>query len=182
MIRFPIFIPVLCASSVLLAACGGGGGSSDSIGGTGATSTAPELKLITGVYNTSRSDDESYLYIAEDGDVDVYDYQNDTKGSGQNCYSKTTSSSQINHPFNGKKVTYSSADKLYTLEGDGATLVFGFNNKTGLTNMKLNNTFTTDTGLDIKAGNLNVRIGGGGSLNLPSTRMQITDITAALCK
>lgn len=23
---------------------------------------------------------------------------------------------------------------------------------------------------------------GGGSLNLPSTRMQITDITAALCK
>ena len=175
-------ITTLLTCSVLLTACGGGGSSSDSIGGVSVTNTAPELKLITGVYNTSRSDDESYLYIEEDGDVDVYDYQNDDQGSGLNCYSKTTSISQINHHFNSKKVTYSGSDKLYTLEGDGATLVFGFDTKTGLTNMKLNNTFSTDTGFNIKASNLNIRIGGGGSLNLPSTRIQITDITAALCK
>lgn len=172
-------ITTLLTCSVLLTACGGGGGS---IEGIGTTSDDPDLKRISGVYNTSRADDESYLYITEQGKIIVYDYQGDDQGSGQNCYSQATHISQTNYHFNGKNVTYSGTTKYYTINTDNAVVMFKYDIKKGIENLLLNYKFNHDQDLDLKEGILNIRIGGGGSLNLPSTRIQIENITAILCK
>ncbi len=64
---------------------------------------------ISGFYNSSTKDDISYTYIADNGDISVYDYQNDKKaekqGKKQDCYKKPTVGDN-NYPLDGHKLAF----------------------------------------------------------------------------
>lgn len=64
---------------------------------------------ISGFYNSSTKDDISYTYIADNGDISVYDYQNDKKaekqGKKQDCYKKPTIGDN-NYPLDGHKLAF----------------------------------------------------------------------------
>lgn len=177
-----LLIPSMIAFG--LTACGGGGSSSSSnaSGNNGNSNPPPaadsNIAKVAGLYETSRSDDEAYLYIAASGDVTAYDYQGDAKGSGQNCYIEATQGSQINSGLNGAEVTYASGSDTYTISGAN-TLEFAYSEDQGMSNFNLDGVITSDTGINIQSLNMNIVIGGSGRLqtNSPS----IEDIKANLC-
>tara|TARA_R110001592_G_scaffold361968_1_gene674412 strand:- start:52 stop:573 length:522 start_codon:yes stop_codon:yes gene_type:complete len=155
----------------------GGSGSSDSEP-LGSSTPDADIVAVSGVYNSSRTGDESYLYIATSGAVTAYDYQGDVSGTGDNCYSVVSANNQINSSLNAGLVTYSSTTEKYTLTSDTNVLVFTYDTTNGMQNFVLDSVLSSTTGLDISASNMNVKVGGAGSLQ---STLMISDIEAALC-
>ncbi len=175
------------ATLLTITACGG---SSDSSGNTvrDTTSTDTEettddnLERITGVYDVSRSNDEAYLYIDGDGNVEAYDYQGDLSGTGENCYVRSSSVEQINYLLDGGSITYSNATGIFTLTSGSATLTFTSTGLTGLGNFRLianGITYLGDNSLDIETTGVNISIGTGN--NKPVANISIADISGAIC-
>ena len=155
----------------------GGSGSSDSTP-LGSSQLDANIVAVSGVYDASRTGDESYLYISNTGVVTAYDYQGDLSGTGDNCYSVVSSTNQTNSSLNSGVVTYSSTTEKYTLTSDTNVLVFTYDTTDGMQNFVLDSVLSSTTGLDISAANMNVKVGGAGSLQ---STLMISDIEAALC-
>lgn len=155
----------------------GGSGSSDS-GIFGSSIFDPNIVAVSGVYNASRTGDESYLYISKSGNVTAYDYQGDLSGTGDNCYSIVSSTNQTNSSLNSGLVSYSSATEKYTLTSATNVLKFTYDTTNGMQNFVLDSVLSGASGLDITAGNMNVKVGGLGSLQ---STLMLSDIEAALC-
>lgn len=155
----------------------GGSGSSDS---EPLDSSTPDANIIavSGVYDSSRTGDESYLYISTYGVVTAYDYQGDARGTGQNCYSVVSAINQTNFSLNSGLVTYSATTEKYTLTSDSTVLVFTYDTTNGMQNFVLNSSLSSVRGLAISATNMNIKVGGAGSLQ---STLMISDIEAALC-
>lgn len=151
----------------------------DSNSNTPDENTANEnLVAVSGVYNTSRTDDEAYLYISTSGAVTAYDYQGDISGTGDNCYSISTEPSQINSSLNSGMISFSSADNKYTITNEPTVLAFSFDTTDGMHNFSLNSGLGSGTGLDIRSANVNIKVGGDGNLQ---SNLEISDIESALC-
>jgi hypothetical protein len=170
-------VAVSIALVIFISGCGGSGSSSDTLGSSVQT---PDINIIaiSGVYDSSRTGDESYLYVSDLGAVTAYDYQGDTSGTGDNCYSVVTASNQTNSSLNSGVVTYSSTTSKYTLTSDTNILVFTYDSTNGMQNFLLDSVISSTSGLNITASNMNIKVGGAGSLQ---STLMITDIEAALC-
>ena len=169
-------------------ACGGGGGSSasnestdDSVSETPVVVDDLDVIALSGIYDTSRPDDESYLYIAKNGEVIAYDYQGDISGTGDNCYSIAVNSNQTNINLTGGVVTYSSTSSRYTIMTDTLTLTFTYNETVGIANFQTDRGFAGGSGMNIIIGTpqLNIKIGGSGGQTKSS--LMISDIASAIC-
>ena len=135
---------------------------------------------ISGVYNTSRPSDNAYLYIAKNGEVNSFDYQADTVGTGDNCYSLATQSSQINFGLNGGLATYDEATAKYTITGGGNTLTFQYDSRVGMYNFVLDQGLQSSTGISIIAGNTNINVGGDGSKQIDNPSIDV--IKSSICR
>ncbi|TNC81743.1 MAG: hypothetical protein C9356_07765 [Oleiphilus sp.] len=173
-------IVVFLAVGGVLVGCGGSGSgeTSNQVRSANNSKIDPNIVAVSGVYDTSRTLDEAYLYISDAGRVTVYDYQGDVSGTGDNCYSLATTSNQINSIFNTGKVSYSTSTGKYTLTGDSDVLEFTYDTTDGMQNFTLNSAISSNTGLDMSAMNLNIKIGGDGSLQ---STLLISDIESAIC-
>ena len=160
--------------TISIAGCGASGG--DPLRSSNGTNL--KIEAVSGVYDTSRSDDEAYLYISSTGEVIAYDYQNDARGTGFNCYSMSTSSDQINASLNSGTITYSITANTYTITSGLNVLEFTYDDTNGMQNFLLNSTLSGLTGLDVVASNLNIKIGEDGQ---HKSSILISDIEAALC-
>lgn len=184
-----VFLPIIVVAA--LSACGGSdkpaGRHTEPANnlGTGTTTTststpdATGLKLITGIYDSSRDSDEAYLHIDESGLVTAFDYMGDASGSGENCYEIATDSSQINAVLSGGSVTFSESDQKYTLTNGATTLEFSYTSGVGISDFLYNNFVSAKTGLDLAANNINIKIGGDSALQTDS--VQLTDILSSIC-
>jgi hypothetical protein len=166
--------------SLALAGFISGCGSSSDSGTSDPEGAALDTNIVavSGVYNTSRTNDEAHLHISTSGAVTAYDYQGDTSGTGVNCYSIVTASNQINSSLNSGVVTYSSTTEKYTLTSDSNVLVFTYDSVNGMQNFLLDSGISSNTGFSISAANMNIKVGGNGSLQ---SSLLISDIEAALC-
>ncbi len=176
-------LPLLIVT--LISGCGGTDSSSDANGSietssSNVTNTDAEILAVSGIYNTSRAGDENYLYIDSTGEVIAYDYQADSAGSGSNCYSVANDSSQTNSSLNDGFLSYSTDTQRYTITANANTLEFEFNTTDGMFNFTLNSMLSAGTGLNISSTNLNVNVGGTGSLQTDA--LLVSDIEAALCE
>lgn len=171
---------VFLAAGSLLAGCGssGTGETSNKVRSANNSKLDPNIISVSGVYDTSRTLDEAYLYISDEGRVTAYDYQGDVSGSGDNCYTLATAPNQINSIFNAGKVSYSISTGKYSLTGDSDVIEFTYDTTDGMQNFTLNSAISSNTGLDISAMNLNIKIGGDGSLQ---STLLISDIESAIC-
>lgn len=187
-----ILLSILIAAA--LSACGGGDSpkSTDNQPGTNNNSSTPTnsnrssnppettgLKLITGIYNTSRANDEAYLHIDESGLVTAFDYLGDASGNGENCYEISTDPSQTNAVLSGGSVRFSESDQNYTLTNGATQLVFSYTAGMGMSDFVFNNIISAGAGLDLAASNLNVKVGGNGALQTDT--IQLTDILSSIC-
>tara|TARA_R110002072_G_C7734660_1_gene516052 strand:+ start:90 stop:617 length:528 start_codon:yes stop_codon:yes gene_type:complete len=161
-----------------ISGCGSSGSSDSDPLGSSVNTPDSNIVAVSGIYDSSRTGDESYLYISTSGVVTAYDYQGDVSGTGDNCYSVVTASNQINSSLNSGVVTYSSATGKYTLTSATNILVFTYNSTNGMQNFILDSFLSSTTGLNISASNMNIKVGGDGSLQ---SSLLITDIEAALC-
>jgi len=165
----------------LISGCGSSGSSDSGLSdpqGSSNNITDSNIIAVSGVYDSSRTGDEAYLYISTSGAVTAYDYQGDISGTGDNCYSVVTETNQINSSLNSGVVTYSSNTEKYTLTSDTNVLVFTYDSTNGMQNFLLDAALSSTTGLNISASNMNVKVGGDGSLQ---SNLLITDIEAVLC-
>jgi len=140
----------------------------------------PDANIVTvsGIYNTSRSGDEAYLYISTSGAVTAYDYQGDVSGSGDNCYAVSTASNQINSSLNSGMVTYSSTTDKYTLTSDSNVLKFEYDTTNGMHNFLLDSALSSTSELNIFDSNINIKVGGAGKFQ---STLVSSDIASALC-
>lgn len=174
------------ALALTLSACGGGSDDSSSKDKGDQTPKPVPVKVdaniakIAGVYDASRDGDESYLYIDSQGNIKAYDFQGDSSGSGDNCYSLVTSSTQANSSLNGGKVSFDSSKSKYVVSNAGVALEFSYDDTKGLNSFLLENAISASTGLNIKASNMNVKIGGDGSKK--EENLTATTIESSLCE
>ena len=159
----------------LISACGGSGGVGS---GVSTSQSDANLTAISGVYKTSRSGDESYLYISSQGKVTAYDCQNEASGTGDNCYSVVTRATQINYVLNSGNVTYSAANGEYRLTRGNNVLTFRYDPTKGMNDFSFNSQHRSPSGLNFNSANLNLKVGGDGRLQ---STVMISDIKAALC-
>ncbi|MDX1453045.1 MAG: hypothetical protein R3183_10845 [Oleiphilaceae bacterium] len=164
---------VMMAGTTILIGCGGSGTPIQS-----STEQQVAINLVAGIYETSRANDTAYLYLASNGNVTAYDYQQDAVGTGDNCYTVSTASTQINSTLNGGTLSVNTTTDVYTITSGVNTLDFTYSTTNGMQNFDLNGSIQGATGLDINAGGLNVKVGDAGA---QKTSLLITDITAALC-
>ncbi|KZY64095.1 MULTISPECIES: hypothetical protein [unclassified Oleiphilus] len=161
-----------------ISGCGSSGSSDSSDPLTSSGTPDENIVAVSGVYDTSRTGDEAYLYIAESGAVTAYDYQGEASGTGENCYSLSTASGQINSSLHEGTVTYSSTSGKYTLTSDSNTLEFTYDTTDGMENFLLDSVISSTTGLNISAANMNIKVGGDGNLQ---SSLLISDIESLLC-
>lgn len=161
---------------LLLSACPGGGADNEK-GNAQLTSTEDvNIKSISGIFNTSKTNDKAYLYIAEDGSVISYDDQQDAAGSGSNCYKETSSNNQINHIFSRGEITYESSTKLYTIKKTTNTLTFSYTDTDGIRNLIFNGSSYIN-GIDNPSPQ-NIKIDNGAKKD-PTITIEI--ITSNIC-
>lgn len=165
---------------------GSGSGENSSGGSSGGTTTAPGLEPVVGIYNTSRENDEAYLYIDRTGEVDVYDYLGDSSGSGRNCYDDTDAPQATNGVFDDGQVTYDAASDRFTLSSEDGDYIleFSYTPDTGMHDLSLTNNrdgsvFSGGKSINIRTGSLNVLVGGNAALQ--TNDIMISDIEAAEC-
>ena len=180
MIKYVTFVFLL---SSLLSACGGGGGSStgSAVGVATSSPAGIDAQLVSGLYDTSERDaggnviDSSYTYISPTGLVSVYDDQADSEGTGANCYTLATESTQINWQLNDKQLEVVSPGRYSVDIGTSDPLVFSYNDTDGL------NSFTwggISAGTGLVLGSL--RLGGSNGQH-KITSPAIEDITSMMC-
>ncbi len=179
--------------SILVAtitSCGGGGSSDSSTTETDQTSTPStdnsntdqtvnldaNIVAVSGMYNASRDNDESYLYISDTGMVTAYDYQQDVSGTGDNCYTKATGT-ELNGEF--INVTFSESTNLYTLVGTDNEVIFSYNDTQGIHDLQTG-FFSAGTGLNLNSsinGSLvNINVGG-----LKVSTPIVSDLESSIC-
>jgi hypothetical protein len=131
----------------------------------------PDARLIafSGLYDTSKDNNESYFYISEAGLVTSFNYEGDAFGSGLNCYSTVNT---------GLNVTYDSLAQKYTLASDALTVTFTYDSVNGMHAFN-DGTSTTDN-LDIVTDDYRAYLGDAAAdiaVNPPA----IYDIEGMLC-
>ena len=136
----------------LISGCGSSGSSDSGLSdpqGSSNNITDSNIIAVSGVYDSSRTGDEAYLYISTSGAVTAYDYQGDVSGSGDNCYAVSTASNQINSSLNSGMVTYSSTTDKYTLTSDSNVLKFEYDTTNGMHNFLLDSALSSTSELNI---------------------------------
>ena len=164
-------------SSALLVACGGGGSSTPA--NNESKTSNPNLAAISGIYDTSRGADESYIYIDNQGEMETYNYEGDSVDNGLNCYSLVGDHSKLNGIFTGATIIYDSSTGIYTASNSGMELSFEFNATAGLHNFATSG-IQSNTGLDLNFNGINIKVGGSDS-NLPVSSPTISDAANMLC-
>lgn len=168
---FKILAALISTSLLSACACDADSNVDTRTSNTDSSLAEPETRLIalSGLYDTSKDNDESYLYISEAGVVTSFNYEGDAFGSGLNCYSK------VNTGFN---VTYDSLAQEYTLASDTLTVGFKYDSVNGM--HAFNDGTSTNDNLDIVTDDYRVYLGDAAvdmSVNPPA----IYDIEGMLC-
>lgn len=177
-------------TSLLLVACGGGGGGGGSASSTPTNSNSSSSSVssssvnntsyavVEGVYDASKTTnnvkDENYLHISSSGKVTAYNYMGDSKDMGSNCY-KEASGTEVNATINGKILSFSAANSVYTVTTDKSTIDWVIVGD-AVSSIRLNSSISGKK-ITISA--------NGESFVVDSVKIStpsITDITAAICK
>lgn len=128
---------VFLLSSLCLASCGGGGSNTPSKSATDASSATSKSSVassiassvaassaaaaderfspVVGVYSAKVGEDESYLYISPAGKITAYNYLQDGKDLGSNCY-RVATGSDTNVALNNKVLTVNGSNLEVSLE------------------------------------------------------------------
>jgi hypothetical protein len=95
----------------------------------------PEARLIalSGLYDTSKDDDERYFYIDETGMGTDINYEGDAFGSGLNCYSIVNKDSNIAYDGTNQDFTMTSTAETVSFSFDSVNAMIVFNDGTSIT-------------------------------------------------
>jgi hypothetical protein len=148
------------------------------IGSGGGSSTA--LRLISGVYRTSKSNDLHYFDISSSGRVKSYNYEGDSVDNGLNCYSVVTAPSGINGIYNNKIITYNSSTDEYTLPSSVLTVSFKYNSSQGMNSFEAANSTYSSLNLTSSSPIYNVYL-GNEFRDVPVDSPTASDIQSMLC-
>jgi hypothetical protein len=178
-----VLVTLLAAN--MLSACGPGDDFSSidpdrarAIGSGGGSSA--ELKLIEGIYKTSKSGDLHYLHINSSGRVKSYNYEGDSIDNGLNCFSQVTLASGINGIYNSKVITYNTSNKEYTLPSPALTVSFRYDISQGMNTFKTGNNTFGRINLTSSSPRYNVYL-GHEFRDIPVDSPTASDITSMLC-
>lgn len=175
-------IPIHLLTLVLIS-CGGGSGSGSNENSTRLVSSEDaKINLISGVYKTVRTgppEDKAFLYIADDGNVTVYDDQMDAKDNGSNCYKFATSSAQINSTLHNGITTFDSSTEKYTITKGSNSLSFTYTDADGMKDFSLNGSINTGAAINLNTGGVNINLGAPN--NKKDSSIDISTLESSIC-